>query len=166
MQFDLLFRIYKCDICGNWRKALPDGDLKKAKVFILGESPGAEELKTGICFSGRSGDLVRGVLSRLNVDFYLTNRVKCEWEAKEGNKEKLCLRWLKEELKEAASVNKVIALSQASLRGLMDYDTPTDKVWGLKKLGKEIYYVPHPAFYLRQGKAEEFKRKFKEAILS
>lgn len=47
-------------------------------VLLIGEGPGKEEEKKGRPFIGRSGQLLRKILSKLGmVDFYITNTVLC-----------------------------------------------------------------------------------------
>jgi DNA polymerase len=74
----------------------------KELPFFIGEAPGKEEVLQGACFVGRSGQLLRALLSDIPT-YYLTNTVKCR---PPGNRNPttdeitLCRKHLNKELKE------------------------------------------------------------------
>jgi len=59
----------------------PSGDIKKAKLVIVGQSPGEVEVEQGKPFVGPSGRMLWRELERVGIkreDCYVTNLVKCK----------------------------------------------------------------------------------------
>lgn len=70
----------KCELAKTRNKVvIADGDPRNCKVMAIGEAPGADEDEQGLPFVGRSGKLLRQVLSELDLlnITYITNIVKC-----------------------------------------------------------------------------------------
>jgi len=64
---------------------------KNAKLLIIGEAPGKNEDEMGQVFVGSSGKTLQERLNRYDIDYYITNAVKCLdgkslVKTKEGNK--------------------------------------------------------------------------------
>jgi uracil-DNA glycosylase len=54
------------------------GEGAKRGIMFIGEGPGVEEERQGIPFIGKSGSLLRSILTKLSVtDAYITNTVAC-----------------------------------------------------------------------------------------
>jgi uracil-DNA glycosylase family 4 len=74
-------KCFKCDRCGlsKTRRNLVGGDGNgNSKLVFLGEAPGDTEDREGVPFVGRSGKLLRKLISKNGIkDFYITNVVKC-----------------------------------------------------------------------------------------
>ena len=77
----------KCEL-GIRRKSI-DGEFvfgvgKRRGILFVGEGPGVNEEKKGIPFIGKSGQLLRKVITKLGlVDYYITNIVACRSCAQE-----------------------------------------------------------------------------------
>ena len=59
----------------------------KARVVIVGEAPGATEVKTGVPFIGKAGQLLTKILEQHGIDreeVYITNTVLCRPPLKDG----------------------------------------------------------------------------------
>lgn len=81
-QLDIISaEILKCRICKKDKigVAVPGEGSANAKVVFIGEAPGKEEAKTGRPFIGRSGKLLRQLISDAGLkekDIYITSPVK------------------------------------------------------------------------------------------
>jgi uracil-DNA glycosylase len=71
----------KCRLCECRTQLVLDRGNPQAKIFIIGEAPGAQEDLQGKSFVGRSGKLLDKVMASVgldtNADTYITNVVKC-----------------------------------------------------------------------------------------
>jgi uracil-DNA glycosylase family 4 len=69
-----------CGLCPGRTNAVPGEGDPKAKLFLVGEGPGATEDATGRPFVGQAGSLLNGILDAIEVprdSVYITNIVKC-----------------------------------------------------------------------------------------
>ena len=110
-----------CQLCGR-RKVVPPEGSQNAKVFIVGESPGAEEVERGRPFVGVAGRRLMGVLDSLGLareDAYLTNAVKCYVGRRPTVQEiEACRPWLLRELRLVGKGKRVVALGKVAARAL------------------------------------------------
>jgi uracil-DNA glycosylase family 4 len=71
---------YCCALCPNRINAVPGEGNANAKLFLVGEGPGATEDAQGRPFVGQAGNLLNGILEAIEVpreSVYITNIVKC-----------------------------------------------------------------------------------------
>jgi DNA polymerase len=69
-----------CGLCPGRTKAVPGEGNPHAKLFLVGEGPGATEDAQGRPFVGQAGNLLNGILEAIEVpreSVYITNIVKC-----------------------------------------------------------------------------------------
>jgi uracil-DNA glycosylase family 4 len=69
-----------CALCPGRTNAVPGEGNPKAKLFLVGEGPGATEDAQGRPFVGQAGNLLNGILDAIEVprsEVYITNIVKC-----------------------------------------------------------------------------------------
>jgi uracil-DNA glycosylase family 4 len=69
-----------CALCPNRTHAVPGEGNPNAKLFLVGEGPGATEDAQGRPFVGQAGNLLNGILEAIEVprdSVYITNIVKC-----------------------------------------------------------------------------------------
>jgi uracil-DNA glycosylase family 4 len=69
-----------CALCSGRLNAVPGEGSFKAKLFLVGEGPGATEDAQGRPFVGQAGNLLNGILEAIEVpreSVYITNIVKC-----------------------------------------------------------------------------------------
>jgi len=110
-----------CQLCGRGKVVLPEGS-RKAKVVIVGESPGREESEQGRPFVGEAGRRLGRVLDQLGLareDVYLTNAVKCyTGRPPRASGVEACRRWLMRELRLLGKGKRVVALGKVALKAL------------------------------------------------
>ena len=71
---------YCCALCPTRINAVPGEGNSRAKLFLVGEGPGATEDAQGRPFVGQAGNLLNGILDAIEVprsSVYITNIVKC-----------------------------------------------------------------------------------------
>jgi uracil-DNA glycosylase len=71
---------YCCALCPHRTNAVPGEGSPQARLFLVGEGPGATEDATGRPFVGQAGKLLEGILEAIEVprnSVYITNIVKC-----------------------------------------------------------------------------------------
>lgn len=69
-----------CPLCPDRTNAVPGEGPIDARLFMIGEAPGAEEDKTGRPFVGRAGMFLNKALIEAGLDrekIFITNAVKC-----------------------------------------------------------------------------------------
>ncbi|MFL5535119.1 MAG: uracil-DNA glycosylase [Gemmatimonadales bacterium] len=69
-----------CALCSQRTNAVPGEGNPNAKLFLVGEGPGATEDAQGRPFVGQAGNLLNGILEAIEVPrdtVYITNIVKC-----------------------------------------------------------------------------------------
>ena len=67
-------------VCAYSRQCVPGTGNPSAKIMLIGENPGAYELKYGVPFVGRSGQLLDSLLDTVGLhrgDLYITNTCGC-----------------------------------------------------------------------------------------
>jgi uracil-DNA glycosylase len=71
---------YCCALCPHRTNAVPGEGSPHAKLFLVGEGPGATEDAQGRPFVGQAGNLLNGILEAIEIprgSVYITNIVKC-----------------------------------------------------------------------------------------
>ena len=69
-----------CALCPGRTNAVPGEGSATAKLFLVGEGPGATEDAQGRPFVGQAGSLLNGILEAIEIpreSVYITNIVKC-----------------------------------------------------------------------------------------
>jgi uracil-DNA glycosylase len=69
-----------CALCPSRTNAVPGEGNSQARLFLVGEGPGATEDAQGRPFVGQAGNLLNGILEAIEVprdSVYITNIVKC-----------------------------------------------------------------------------------------
>uniref|UniRef100_A0A6H1ZPF7 Putative DNA polymerase n=1 Tax=viral metagenome TaxID=1070528 RepID=A0A6H1ZPF7_9ZZZZ len=127
----------------------PEGN-EDADVFGIGEAPGEQEVKEERPFYGRSGKVLRNLLSHYGFkNPYLTNTIKCrppENRAPTAEEIRCCWHFLSEELKRFPTI-PIIALGRFALRALHPH-LQIKKTHGTKAQsvqGYPFYIMYHPA---------------------
>lgn len=157
-----------CDTCPfRGKKIGPKGN-PKARIVIVGESPGAEELAKGMPFMGPSGKLLDSSMPP-DVDIFYTNALSCLPVKKDpkilANAVMQCRSRLIGQISEHPR-DVIIALGNGALWALTgDYNLKITqergKVFPSELAIHGIVASVHPAFLLRGGGS--FK-KFKEDL--
>lgn len=119
----------------------PDGDTWGADVVIVGEAPGAEEEKGGRPFIGRSGKLLRSVLTEAGLEWsrvLITNVVCVRPEDNRTPSQEELESWLPHLEDQVANRNAILAVGKTAQAAV-------------GRLGIQYTGVYHSAYILRNG---------------
>lgn len=153
--------IKKCNLCPLSKQrinAVPGHGAENAKLFFIGEAPGANEDIQGIPFCGASGKFLNEMLSSIGLkreDVFITNVVKCRPPANRDPERfeiDVCSKhYLFEQIK-LVSPKAVCLLGRHSM-GLFLKNKKISEVHGKVFKWKDIFVIPlyHPAFALYNG---------------
>jgi DNA polymerase len=112
-------------------KTVPGSGNPKAKIMLIGEAPGSQEIKQGKPFVGPAGKWLDKILKKNKIDrkkLYITNLVKTKLPGNRKPNEREIKKWLPALMREIKKVNpRVIVLLG---------DTATQAL-----LGREIKHV-------------------------
>ncbi len=141
-----------------------------ADVMLIGDSPGREDDKSGLCFYGRSGKILDRLLADLGLtreQVYLTNAIKCRVPARRlphvGEIETCKHLWLERQI-EIVDPSYIVLMGRFAAVSLLGKKEP------LKVLRKEIHHhdgrqiliTYHPSAALRfTALSREMKDDFK-----
>ncbi len=164
---EIITEIHKCQSCDlhktTNKKVIGRGSYNPKYLFI-GEAPGSEEEKQGVPFVGKSGKLLEEWIKYLGIkddEYAIINCVKCRPpENRDPTFIELerCEFFLKEQIKFLNPKN-IIILGRIALN-LLTIETKITSVAGKKVRAKRekeylkginIYAMPHPSYYLRNG---------------
>jgi uracil-DNA glycosylase family 4 len=128
-----------------------------ARILLLGEAPGWEEERDGVCFVGRSGQELDMYLARIGLDLddvYVTNRAKCRM-GKKPSLEQLswCSILLEQELNEVKPdivVTFGAIAMEAFFPASMHISTFHGLPFRLDQYPFTILPIYHPAYALRK----------------
>lgn len=153
-----------CEMCAlaerRERTIVPGYGPGGAKLVIVGEAPGKDEVKAGKPFVGRSGKLLDSLLTKARVDrkeVYLTNALKCQMlggmSARDLDIIGCCVGTLENELAKTAEDARILVLGGPARDALFPKlagDSVTSRVghW-LDWHGKSALCSWHPAYVLR-----------------
>jgi uracil-DNA glycosylase family 4 len=125
----------------------------KPEVVIIGEAPGQAEAKTGKPFQGKSGQLLRENLAKVELkNVYITNVVKCRPPKNDKptpSQIKACRKYIDEELETFKGV-PILALGATASKAVLRKAKITE-IHGqvFEKDGQTSAAIFHPAFCLR-----------------
>ncbi len=146
----------RCRLCERRTRIVFGEGNPDARIFFVGEAPGAEEDRRGIPFVGAAGDLLTRIIAAMTLsreDVYIANIVKCR---PPGNRNPqpdeiaACVPFLHRQI---ASVRPeyICALGSFAARTLLDTDRPISALRGRFFDFGEARLMPtyHPAYLLR-----------------
>lgn len=128
-----------------------------ARVLVVGESPGPQDIATGEPFTGPAGDLLKRILASIGLrynDCWLTNVVKFVSRGDEITKDvvEFFTPYL---LREINAVNPeiVIAIGSTPAKALLDTKKPISQIRGqLQEVnGRMVMPTFNPAYLLRDA---------------
>jgi len=146
----------QCKLCETRTQVvISDGNIS-ANIFCVGEAPGFYEDKEGKPFVGRSGKLLREVLSNIgltNEDYYITNIVKCR---PPDNRDplpeelKTCGKYLIEQIEKFATPKIIVGVGRIS-SGIIwkDYLHSRDHGEIFHRINYDFMGTYHPSAALR-----------------
>ncbi len=133
----------------------------KARLFIVGEAPGADEDAQGEPFVGRAGQLLNAMLAAIGLQreqVYIANILKCR---PPGNRDPKadevasCSAYLDQQIK-AVGPRLILAIGRVAAQNLLQVGTPIGKLRGhdFQYPGSQIpvRVTYHPAYLLRSAR--------------
>ena len=128
-----------------------------ARVLVVGESPGPQDIATGEPFTGPAGDLLKRILASIGLshnDCWLTNVVKFVSQGDEITKDAVAFftPFLLREI-EAVDPELVIALGSTPTKALLNTKQPISQVRGQMQevTGRMVMPTFNPAYLLRDA---------------
>jgi len=156
---DLKTAVQACTICGLragcTQTVFGVGD-EKAKWFVVGEAPGADEDRQGEPFVGRAGQLLNSMIAAMGLkreQVYIANTLKCR---PPGNRDpkpeesELCRPYLERQLA-LVKPDIILAVGRIAAQNLLRTDVTIGRLRGtVHKLGlTPVVVTYHPAYLLR-----------------
>ena len=152
-----------CKLCqalvNSRRQSVPSWGNKNSSLYFIGEAPGKEEDKLGVPFVGRSGALLRRLITVIfdiePRDTYILNVVKCRPESNRTpyNKEiRTCFeQYLEKELDTSHKI--IITLGRIPWYALMGFEKKMKDIHGRKFSYNNHALFPtyHPAAVVRNN---------------
>ena len=141
-----------CPICGNLL-VLPVGPTD-ASILLVGEYPGVEEVKSGFCWVGRGGEVLRSELARVGIQYEQCRATNLWLHA--PSKEDEEYRWHMEQMLTEVQGKKFVLLMGSDVCKALLNEAVSD-VSGLivnsPYLPKDVTAVvcKNPALVLRKG---------------
>lgn len=159
----------KCSKCLNTEKVFGTGN-STARICVIGEGPGQEEVKQGMPFVGPAGQLLDKILACVNIkreDIYLTNVLLCRTSMTNRTPTREECTNCRDRLFEELSIVQprfTILAGATALNTVMegDYRILKDHGKWYTLLSKPCYYyfaILHPAWILHSSTDAETKAK-------
>jgi len=166
--------IEKCGICkkGKSGKAVAGEGNPDAKIVFIGEAPGKQEAETGRPFVGRSGKLLRSLITEIGLkekDVYITSPVKYLPDRGTPSKKDIAHGKIHFD-KQLAIINPkiVVLLGSVAAQGVLNEKIPINKMHGevIERNRKKYMITFHPAAALRfPPLKEKLKKDFRKLKL-
>jgi len=158
-------RCRKCPLWQSRKNPVPGEGSPFARIFFVGEAPGATEDATGRPFVGRAGELLTRIIKAMGYsrnEVFIGNILKCR---PPGNRtpteeeQKTCFPYLERQI-EIIKPEVLIALGRVAAVNL------TGKKGTLSSMRRKIHYfrgIPvvvtyHPSYLLQRGEPKELKK--------
>jgi DNA polymerase len=150
-------------------------DPERARVILVGEAPGANEIKYGVPFAGEAGKKLSTYLSLAGLtreEVYITNVVRCRPTANGGKRNRtptreipLCGSWLNREL-EIIRPLLVVTLGNISLKWLCGKSFTIGSCHGRLLPANNMRILPmyHPAAAIYRKELDALIRSEFEAL--
>jgi uracil-DNA glycosylase len=150
-----------CTLCGLHRsrtQTVFGVGKRDARLFVIGEAPGADEDRQGEPFVGRAGQLLNAMLRAIGLprsDVYIANILKCRPPNNrdpEPAESATCTPYLTQQI-ELVRPRVLLAVGRISAQWLLQTDTPIGKLrgrvvsYGARNTPLVVTY--HPAYLLR-----------------
>ena len=163
---DLATRVRGCTLCGLHKtrtQTVFGVGRRDARLFVIGEAPGADEDRQGEPFVGRAGQLLTAMLRAIGLprsEVYIANILKCR---PPGNRDPqpeesaCCTPYLEQQIGLVAP-RLLLAVGRIAAQWLLQTDTPIGRLrgrvfqYGDRNIPLVVTY--HPAFLLRSPLAK------------
>ncbi len=156
----------------NEERFVPAVGPEDAKVMMIGEAPGANEVEEGEPFVGRAGERMNDILSDIDVDrseIYITNLVKIRPPDNRDPKSDEIEAWaplLEQEIEEVQP-DVIVTLGNFASKYMLDTSKGISKIHGrvFTREGQKIMPVYHPAATLYdRSKGPELEKDLRKAF--
>ncbi len=161
-----------CPLCKQWGegRAVPGEGNPDADIVFIGEAPGREEAKTGRPFVGRSGKLLRAMMTEIGLEekaVFITSPVK--YLPLRGTPSRENILHGREHLSEQLLMidpKIVVLLGNTACVALLDRKVPITKEHGsvIDKDRRKYFITFHPAYALRFPEGKKSLRRDFEAL--
>ncbi len=157
----LAARVRACTLCALHRtrtQTVFGVGKRDARLFVIGEAPGADEDRQGEPFVGRAGQLLNAMLRAIGLprqEVYIANILKCR---PPGNRDPqpdesaTCTPYLAEQIA-LVKPRVLLAVGRVSAQWLLQTDVPTGRLRGrVHTYGENdtpLVVTYHPAYLLR-----------------
>jgi len=160
--------LHECHDCPNLGKDhVPPMGLAVAKMLIIGQSPGREEVKLGLPFVGKSGELLDWLLDEVGISreqCYITNVLKCHPpKNRPGSRQELktCYdNWLRFELSHVLTRCILILGKDAyhsAIPAKVKLKQPFEHGATVQRGKKQTIIISyHPSYFLRRNDTSSF----------
>jgi DNA polymerase len=163
---DLAARVRACTLCGLHKsrtQTVFGVGRRDARLFVIGEAPGADEDRQGEPFVGRAGQLLTAMLRAIGLrrdEVYIANILKCR---PPGNRDPqpdesgCCTPYLAQQIG-LVEPRVLLAVGRISAQWLLQTDTPIGRLrgqvfrYGDRNIPLVVTY--HPAYLLRSPLAK------------
>ncbi len=152
----------KCELGSQRTNAVPGEGNPNARIFFIGEGPGADEDAQGRPFVGRAGQLLDKIIVAMGLkrqDVFIGNILKCR---PPGNRDPKpdeiinCLPYLQSQI-ELINPDVIVALGAHAARTLLDTNKPIGQLrgkiheyhTGIDRPPIKLIATYHPAYLLR-----------------
>lgn len=149
--------IERCRVCkvGKSGKAVPGEGNPDADIVFIGEAPGRQEAKTGRPFIGRSGQLLRKLISEAGLkeeDVFITSPVKYLPDRGTPTPKDIAhgrIHLIKQ--LDVIEPKIIVLLGAVATLGVLEERLPINKRHGeiIERDGKKYFVTFHPAAALR-----------------
>jgi len=158
---ELQAKVRACTLCGLHRgrtQTVFGVGRRDARLFVIGEAPGADEDRQGEPFVGRAGQLLNAMLRSIGLprsEVYVANILKCRPPNNrdpEPSEQASCTPYLSQQI-ELVQPRVLLAVGRIAAQWLLQTDAPIGRI-----RGRVVSYGPrdtplvvtyHPAYLLR-----------------
>lgn len=154
------------------KRFVPAVGPEEARVMLVGEAPGANEVEQGEPFVGRAGEKMNKVLRDIGVkrkDLYITNLVKIRPPDNRDPRKEEIEAWTPLLEKEIANVDPdiILTLGNFASREMLDTKKGISQIHGriFSREGRKIMPIYHPAATLYdRSKTPELEKDLRRAF--
>lgn len=168
----------RCDLFQSRTRVVPGAGARDARIFFVGEAPGASEDREGVPFVGASGRLLDAMLAEVGIareQVFIGNVVRCRPPQNRNPRAReiaACAGWLAEQVRLIGPL-LVVTLGRFALQHFIPGGKITQLGGSIQELeyaGRSLRLFPllHPAAVLRDPRRrpeylEDFRKMAAEA---
>jgi len=164
-----------CALCKTRNNAVPGEGSYSARIFFVGEAPGADEDAKGRPFIGKAGQLLDKIIAAMGLnrkDVYIGNILKCRPpDNRDPKPDEIvsCLPYLQRQI-ELINPDIIVALGAHAARTLLNTNKPIgqlrgyfhDYPMGFDRAPVKFMATYHPAYLLRSYSVDNRRRVWED----